>query len=68
MAISRRNPSGANDPTAYDALTDIYSEESEADRKTFALIKAVKTLIDLAGYDLIARIELRDRQTGRTYR
>lgn len=68
MGISRRNVSGALDPTAHDALTDVYSEESETDRKTFALIKAIKILIDLAGYDLIARIELRDRQTGRIYR
>ena len=31
------------------------------------LIRALKVLIDLAGFDLLARIELRDRKTGRRY-
>ena len=32
------------------------------------LIKVLKNTIDLAGFDLVARIEVRDRETGRTYR
>lgn len=36
--------------------------------KTQRLIKTLKNMIDLAGYDLMARIEIKDRRTGRVYR
>lgn len=66
--IPRYNPSGAYDPTAHEALTDVFSEENETDRRTQVLIRAIKHIIDLAGYDMLNRIELRERKTGRTYR
>ena len=66
--IPKRNPEGYADPTAYEALSAVQAQQEEDDRRCQQLIKALKTTIDLAGYDLLARIEVRDRKTGRTYR
>ena len=66
--IPTHNPDGYPDPTAHDALSSVLEEQEEADRRCQMLIKSVKTVIDLAGFDLLARIEVRDRRTGRTYR
>lgn len=65
--IPARNPSGNLDPTAHDALTDIQREQDVQDARLAATIRTLKSMIDLAGYDLLSRIELRDRLTGKTY-
>lgn len=63
-----KNSEGYNDPTAHGAITKVMREESEQQRRLNALIGSLKTFIDLAGYDLLNRIEVRDRKTGREYR
>lgn len=63
-----KNSEGYNDPTAYKGITKVMREESEQQRRINALIGSLKSLIDLAGYDLLNRIEVRDRKTGREYR
>ena len=66
--IGKYNPSGAPDPTAYAALTTVQAEQDAEQERVNRLIRALKTAIDLAGFDLLARIEIRDRETGRIYR
>lgn len=68
VRIPKRNASGCADPTAHDALLPIAQEEAALEARTTKLIKALKSMIDLAGYDLIARIEIRDRESGKTFR
>lgn len=64
----KRNASGCLDPTAHDALLPIAQADAALDARTTRLIKAIKAMIDLAGYDLVARIEIRDRESGRIFR
>lgn len=45
----KRNASGCADPTAYEALTPIVQEEAALEARTTKLIKALKSMIDLAG-------------------
>lgn len=66
--IPYRNAEGYADPTAHAAMTPIQQEQDEADQRLAQLIRTLKNTIDLAGYDLLARIEVRDRKTGRIYR
>ena len=66
--IPYKNAEGYADPTAYNALSSIQAEQDEADLRCQQLIRALKNLIDLADYDILARIEVRDRKTGRIYR
>ena len=64
----RKNAEGYNDPTAYTAMDKVLREEKERERRVSTVIGLIKSIVDLAGFDLIARIELRDRKTGREYR
>ena len=66
--IPSHNPEGYADSTAHDALEPVQREQLEADQRLARLIKTLKNTIDLAGYDLLNRIELRDRATGHIYR
>ena len=63
-----KNAEGYSDPTAHDAITKIAREESERLRRLSAVVGVRKSVADLAGFDLIERVALRDRKTGREYR
>lgn len=70
--ISNRNAEGYADPTAHDALVgvmrDYYEKQEAIDARCNLLIKVLKNTINLAGFELVARIEVRDRESGRVYR
>lgn len=42
--------------------------EAPAEPPRSQFIRSVKTLADQSGYDLLDRIKIRDRRTGRCYR
>ena len=63
-----KNSEGYNDPTAYSAMTKVMKEERERQRRVGLLISIFKDIADLAGFDLVSRISLKDRKTGREYR
>lgn len=63
-----KNKSGYNDPTAYKGMMAVLREETDQQRRLNALISVLKYIIDLAGYDLLNRIEVKDRRTGKEYR
>lgn len=67
-SIPYRNKSGCADPTAHDALSAIQAEQDQEVERVNRLIKALKINIDLADFDLLNRIEIRDRRTGKCYR
>lgn len=63
-----QNGKGYNDPTAYAGMMPVIKEESEQQKRANALIYVLKYIINLAGFDLISRIEIKDRKNGREYR
>ena len=64
----KKNKEGYSDPTAYRGMMAVLREENEQQRRLTSLIYVLKYIIDLAGYDLLHRIELKDRKTGKDYR
>ena len=66
--IPLKNAEGYVDPTAYTAMNNVQKEQDVTELRVQNFIRAVKTIIDQSGYDLLARIEIRDRVTGRDYR
>lgn len=64
----RKNSSGYSDPTAYLGTRQIIREENAQQKRVAELIGVLKYIIDAAGFDLLARIELKDRKSGREYR
>lgn len=64
----RRNSEGYYDPTAYMGLKPIIDEENALEREVNMLVKVLKYIISKSGFELVSRIELRDKKTGRTFR
>lgn len=64
-----RNSEGYSDPTAGAAMSKVIREEKDRQQqRVSALISELKGIIDKAGFELIARIEIRDKKTGRECR
>lgn len=63
-----KNSEGYSDPTACKAVTKVMQEEQERLRRVTAVVGILKSAADLAGFDLVNRVVLRDRKTGREYR
>mgnify|MGYP007099797814 CR=1 FL=1 len=59
---------GYHDPTAYHGTKNIIRDEDEQQKRVNTLIFVLKYHTRLAGYELLNRIEIKDRKTGREYR
>ena len=64
----RRNAEGYPDPTAYLGTKEVIREESEVDKRAYDLVKVLKYIVRVAGFELIERIQLRDTKSGREYK
>ena len=63
-----RNTEGYSDPAASIAVGQVSREESEADKRVYDLIKVLKYIIHVAGFELTERIHLKDNESGREYK
>ncbi len=64
----RKNTEGYNDPTPFEAMKNIDKDEAERQKRLNSLIYILKANIHAAGFELINRIELRDKRSGKEYR
>lgn len=62
-----QNSEGYSDPTAYEGLKPVIRED-EQQKRVNTLIFVLKYITRLAGFELLNRIEIKDRKTGREYR
>lgn len=60
------NAEGYADPTAYQAEKNV--ERERADARKDSLIADIKQRISAAGFVLLNRIQLKDKETGKIYR
>lgn len=63
----RKNASGCNDPTAYNAILHI-SKEEKADRQADEFIKIIMMLCGAYKIELVERVKFRDKTTGKIYK
>ena len=63
-----RTSEGYFDPTAYHGTAGVIKEETEAEQKNRTIIQTFRRIADLAGFEIIGRIELKDKKTGRYFR
>ncbi|MDD3157311.1 hypothetical protein [Anaeromusa sp.] len=66
----RKNGSGCKDMTAYDAIKGI-GKENHHDQNLDVinpLLKGVKAMFAAAGFEVVGRIVLQEKLTGRKYR
>lgn len=69
MDRDRMNGSGCIDNTAFEAVSHVTHEEKlRRDNAAHEVIKETKALIRGRGFDVIGRIAIRDRHTGKEYR
>ena len=68
MSKPWKNREGYSDPTAYEGMKPVIREDVEREKRLNTLIFVLKYIIRLAGFELLNRIELKDRQTGKEYR
>ena len=62
------NSEGYSDPTAYEALKPIVQADAALEGKLNFLIKVIKFVANEAGFEIVNRVELRDRKTGRLFK
>jgi hypothetical protein len=58
------NNEGYPDPTAYAVI----KEENDLEARVTALVKALRTIARLSGFDFVGRFELVDQKTGRHFK
>lgn len=63
-----KNIEGYADPTASYAIGEVSKIESDADKRTYDLVKVLKFIIRAAGFELTERIKLKDTKSGREYK
>lgn len=64
----RRNAEGYYDPTAYEGMKPIIREEAEQQKRVNTLIFVLKYIVNAAGFELLNRIEVKDRRNGKEYK
>lgn len=65
------NNSGCPDPTAYEALKRIQNEEkrlSLVDNDAHKVVTTIKNILDLSGFELVERIQIRHKKSGKIYK
>ena len=61
----RYNSSHCLDLTAYEAINNVDRENKERDELAKKVIKTIQNVAHLAGFDIVGRITLMDRKTGK---
>lgn len=66
----QKNGSGCKDPTAYKAIKNVDKESThdKIDDILNPLIKAARAMFEAAGFEIIGRISLKNKITGKEYR
>ena len=64
----KRNAEGYADPTAAAGMSRIIREENEPQWRVNTLIASIKGFLAVAGFEMVGRIVIRDKKTGREYR
>lgn len=65
---TRRNSEGYADPTAHEAIQAIVREEQAVENKAGFLIKVIRFISTEAGFNILNRIELQDKRSGRVFK
>ena len=66
------NCSGYYDPTAYEAMKNIQHEEKiqnqPIDEAAHKVVTTIKNILDLAGFELTERIQIKHKDSGKIYK
>lgn len=63
-----KNSEGYHDPTVGEAMSNIEAEERRVLERISALIPVMKKTAELVGFEVVGRITLIDKETGKKYK
>ena len=63
MAKEWQNKEGYADPTAYQAIKNI-----EREKRVKELVMVLRWISNIAGFEIMDRIQLRDKKSGKIYK
>ena len=62
------NDSGCPDPTAYAAMKNIEHEDKPIDDKAHKVVTTIKNILELSGFELVGRIQIKHKKSGKIYK
>ena len=62
------NSEGYADPTAFFGTKSIVKEEKELEDKVHTLVHVIRDIANLAGFEVIGRIQFKHKKTGKEFR
>lgn len=68
MTSLKYNASGYKDPTAQEALEPIANSEAAIEKKAHNLVNTIKFITEWAGFEIVGRIHLRDKELGKDFK
>lgn len=63
--MSYKNSEGYSDPTAGVAMGSAKKQEQEIDKLNHKVMQSFRLLLDLAGFEIVGRVTLRHKKSGR---
>lgn len=63
-----QNAEGYTDNTAYQGTKDIIRAESAAERKNRLIIQIFRLVCELAGFEIVGRVTLKEKKSGREFK
>lgn len=63
-----KNNEGYSDPTAGVALGSAKKDEQEIDKLNHKVMQSFRLLLDLAGFEIVGRVTLRHKKSGRIFK
>lgn len=66
--MAYRNSEGYSDPTAEAAMAVTNKEEQEVEKLNHKVIQSFRLLVDLAGFEIVGRVTLKHKKSGRIFK
>ena len=63
-----KNSEGYYDPTAYNSTKDLIREENEISHRNHELIQLFRQIVNLAGFEIVGRVTLKHKRTGKIFK
>lgn len=63
-----KNSEGYSDPTAGVAMGSAKKQEQEIDKLNHKVMQSFRLLLDLAGFEIVGRVTLRHKKSGRIFK
>lgn len=62
------NSEGYADPTAFHGTKNVIKEETEMENKVHTLVHTIRDIANLAGFEVIGRIQFKHKKSGREFK